>query len=69
MFKFDRNYSKSSNHKTSVKESEHYKGFTLQQIAEVFMYLQSVAYNYDLNSPPKMDKTIYSSRKINTEKR
>ncbi|HRG38899.1 MAG TPA: hypothetical protein PK289_10240 [Bacteroidia bacterium] len=64
MFKFDRSYSKSSNHKTFVKESEHYKGFTIQQIAEVFLYLQSVAYNYDLSNPPRMDKTIYSSGKL-----
>lgn len=63
MFKFDRSYSKSSNHKTFIKESDHYKGFTLQQIAEVFNYLQSVAYNYDLNNPIKMDKTVHSSRK------
>lgn len=63
MFKFDRSYSKSGNLKTFVRESDHYKGFTLQQIADVFVYLQSVAYNYDLNNPIKMDKTVYSSRK------
>lgn len=63
MFKFDRNYSKTSSFKTFTKESTNYKGFTAHQIADVFLYLQSVAFNYDLNDPIKMDKTVYSSRK------
>jgi hypothetical protein len=63
MFKFDRTYFKSGNIKTFVKESGNYKGFTSEEIANVFLYLQSVAYNYDLNHPIKMDKTVYSSRK------
>lgn len=63
MFKFDRTYSKSGNFQTFVRESDNYKGFTRQEIAKVFLYLQSVAYNYDLNHPIKMDKTVYSSRK------
>jgi hypothetical protein len=63
MFKFDRTYSRSGNIQTFVKESDHYKGFTREELTKVFLYLQSVAYNYNLNHPIKMDKTVYSSRK------
>jgi hypothetical protein len=57
---------KISDHK---KESSNYKNLNLQQIGEVFSYLQSVAYNYSLNNPPKMDRTIFSARslKINND--
>jgi len=27
-------------------------------------YLNSVAYNYDLNNPPRMDKTVFSMGKM-----
>jgi hypothetical protein len=27
------------------------------------MYLNSIAYNFDINNPPKMDKTVFSTRK------
>lgn len=63
MFKFDRTFFKSGALKTFGKERDHYKGFTLEEIANVFLYLQSTAYNYDLNNPIKMDKSVYSSRK------
>lgn len=28
-------------------------------------YLISVAYGFDINNPPKLDRTIFSSRKFN----
>jgi hypothetical protein len=34
-----------------------------EEIAKVFAYLNSVSYNYPIGFPPKMDKTIGSSRK------
>lgn len=30
-------------------------------------YLNSVAYNYDINNPPKVDRTIFSMRKHGQE--
>lgn len=29
-------------------------------------YLNSVAYNYDINNPPKIDRTFFSMRKNDT---
>jgi hypothetical protein len=46
MFKLDRTAHSSGKITDFKKESDNYKNMTLQQIGEVFSYLQSVAYNY-----------------------
>lgn len=61
--RLDRNSFKSYNFNTQCKDVEQYKNYTLAQRIEVFNYLQSVAYNFELNNYPKMDKTVFSSRK------
>ena len=63
MPKLDRTYSTSGNIFEQKKETFHYKGWVLEDIGKVFAYLNSVSFNYDIASPPKMDKTIFSSRK------
>ena len=59
MFKLDRTAHSSGKITDFKKESDNYKNMTLQQIGEVFSYLQSVAYNYSLDNPLKMDKTFF----------
>lgn len=61
--RLDRNSFKTYNFNTQSNEAANYKNYTLTQRIEVFNYLQSVAYNFELNNYPKMDKTIFSSRK------
>ena len=62
MFKLDRTAHSSGKITDFKKESDNYKNMTMQQIGEVFSYLQSVAYNYPIDKPLKMDKTIFSVR-------
>lgn len=62
MFKLDRNFSTSGKLKDSKKESEHYRNMTFEERAKVFAYLQSVAYNFELGNPPRLDKSIHSMR-------
>lgn len=62
--KLDRNSFKAYNFNTQVKEIDNYKRYTFSQKVEIFNYLQSVAYNFKLNNYPKMDKTVFSSRKL-----
>ena len=61
--KLDRNAFKTYNFSTQAKEADNYKEYNFSQKIEVFNYLQSVAYNFELNNYPKMDKTLFSSRK------
>jgi len=44
--------------------SSFYKTKTWQERLAYAAYLNSVAYNYPLNSPPKMDKTKFSARSL-----
>lgn len=62
MFRLDKSVHKTYNLLQVQKESANYSGFSLEEIVKVFTYLQSVAYNYKVDSPPKMDKTIHSVR-------
>jgi hypothetical protein len=61
--KLDRNVFKTYSFSSQAKEVDNYKDYKFSQIIEVFNYLQSVAYNFELNNYPKMDKTIHSCRK------
>lgn len=62
MPKLDRAYSSTYSFKTAKKEIEHYKGYSIEEISAVFNYLNSVAYDYPIKNPPRMDKTIFSYR-------
>jgi hypothetical protein len=61
--KLDRTAHKAYNFKNQKSESSNYNGLSITELARVFNYLQSVAYNFELNNYPKMDKTIHSCRK------
>ena len=63
MSKLDRTSSSTGNLFEQKKEVIHYKGMEVEEIAKVFAYLNSVSYNYPIGFPPKMDKSIGSSRK------
>ncbi len=62
MFKLDRTAHSSGKITDPKKESDNYKSLNLLQIGEVFAYLQSVSYNYPINQPLKMDRTVFSVR-------
>lgn len=36
---------------------------TFRERLHIYWYLTSIAYKFDLNNPPKMDKTVFSMRK------
>ena len=40
----------------------YYKTLTWQERMRIANYLNSIAYNYPENDPPKMDKTVFSIR-------
>ncbi len=64
MFKLDRTAHSSGKITDFKKESEAYRNLSLKQIGEVFSYLKSVAYNYPIDEPLKMDKTVFSMNKM-----
>lgn len=40
-----------------------YSNHTFRERLHIYWYLTSLAYKFDLNNPPKMDKTVFSMRK------
>ena len=44
---------------------EYSKNMTAEERLAAAFYLISVAYNFDINNPPRMDKTVFSMRKHN----
>ena len=62
MLRLDRTVHSAGKITDPKKETDYYLGYNLEQIGEVFAYLQSVAYNYPLGKSPKIDKTVFSSR-------
>lgn len=42
---------------------EYWAKTTPKQRLEAAFYLNSVAFNFDINNPPKMDRTVFSMRK------
>lgn len=58
-YKFDRTVFKMT---TAEEASNNYAYWLTQSYSErlrAAYYLNSVAFNFDLNNPPKMDKTIF----------
>ncbi len=62
MLRLDRTAHSSGKITDFKRESDNYKSFDITEIGRVFAYLQSVAYNYHLEKPLKMDRTIFSVR-------
>lgn len=65
MLKLDRTAFSTSKISDSKKESDNYLNQSVAEKYFAFAYLQSVAYNFPINSYPKMDKTHFETRKLN----
>ncbi len=61
-FKLDRTAFSAHAHKEEEK-SKVYKSKSYRERLEIAFYLNSIAYNFDRNDPPKMDRTAFSTRK------
>ena len=63
MYKLDR--SAFSMHALDVNEpaSDYWRSKTIEERLSAAFYLNSVAYNFDISNPPKMDKNLFSMRK------
>jgi hypothetical protein len=60
--KLDKTYFKAYHFNSQEKEIANYKNLEWKEIMKIFNYLNSVAFNYPLGKPPKMDKTVFHTR-------
>lgn len=65
-FKLDRKAFKAQTLKEAADHASVYKKMTWQERLKVAAYLNSVAYNYDVNNPPRMDRTKFSTKSLSS---
>lgn len=63
----DRAAFKKQSFEESNNQLEYWLSKTPSERVHGAMYLQSIVYNFDINNPPKMDKTIFSKEKMQGE--
>jgi hypothetical protein len=63
-FKLDRTAFKGQTQKEAANHAVVYKKLSWQERLKIAEYLNSVAYNYDINNPPRMDRTKFSVKSI-----
>ncbi|WP_439695556.1 hypothetical protein ACFGVS_21675 [Mucilaginibacter sp. AW1-7] len=61
-FKLDRTAFKAQTAIEAADQTGYYKHLTWQERLRIANYLNSIAYNYPENEPPRMDKTVFSVR-------
>lgn len=65
-FRLDRTAFKAHTAKdASESHAKYYKTLTWQQRVRIANYLNSIAYNYPVDSPPKLDRTQFKARSRN----
>ena len=63
-FKLDRTAFKGHTQQEAANHSDYYKKLSWQERLKIAAYLNSVAYNYDMNNPPRMDKTKFAVKSM-----
>ncbi len=63
-FKMDRTAFKGHTQQEAANHSDYYKKLSWQERLKIAAYLNSVAFNYDISNPPKMDKKIFAARSM-----
>ncbi|CAM3584980.1 hypothetical protein [Sphingobacterium prati] len=58
-FRLDRSAFKAQTAEEAANHSPYYARLSWQQRLEIALYLNSVAYNFPLENPPKMDRSKF----------
>jgi hypothetical protein len=61
-FKLDRTAFKAHTSKEAANHAGAYKNLSWQERLKIAAYLISVAYNFDFNNPPRIDRTKFSAK-------
>jgi len=60
-YRLDRSKFKAQSAEKAADHAPYYKSLSWQERLRVVLYLNSIAYNYPENSPPRMDKTKFKA--------
>ncbi len=59
MYKLDRTIFKAMSAKQADKEMRNYKNISVAESFKIAMYLNSIAFNFPMENPPKIDRTAF----------
>lgn len=62
-FRLDRTKFKMQTFKEASHQLEYWKTKTIEERLKAAYYLISLAYDFDINNPPRFDRTAFSMRK------
>lgn len=63
MFRLDRTIGKGHTHGEAADHSAYWKSRTIDERLAGSVYLNSIVYNFDINTPPRLDRTVFKTRK------
>ncbi len=61
-YKVDRNTFSARNASEAANYGEEHRKLTWQERLKIHRYLNSVAFGYDIDNPPRMDKAVFRMR-------
>ncbi|MBC8045839.1 MAG: hypothetical protein H7Y00_03535 [Fimbriimonadaceae bacterium] len=61
-YKLDRTYFKMQTAEEAANNYEYWKKQSLAERLKAAFYLNSIAYNFDINDPPKIDRNYFTIR-------
>lgn len=62
MFKFDRTAFKAMTANEADYEMQNTSNLSSEERLRISMYLNSIAFNFSVDTPPKLDKTVFEAR-------
>ena len=62
MDKFDRTVFKAMTAEEANKEMQNHQHLSMKERLQLTMYLNSIAFNFPINNPPKLDRTVFEAR-------
>lgn len=65
-FKLDRTSFKAQTIKEAANHAKEYQKLSWQNRLKVAAYLNSIAFNFDINNPPRMNRTKFSAKSISS---
>jgi len=63
MFKLDRTTGKGYSHEEAANHAAYWKSKTVEERFAAAFYLNSIVYNFDVDNPPRLDRTVFRTRK------
>jgi len=63
-FKLDRTAFKAHTLKEASSHADVYKNLSWQERLKIAAYLNSIGFNYDIGTPPRLDRTTFSAKSI-----